>query len=258
MAEDLGKAEDKVNKWFALSLLLGIISLFLSALIIGHGSFDFSTPIPIIVFGVVTFGLFSWAYWKAYALVLQPDWKTLGTGRRASFSFKVHPWNICTFHGLGNRRQDYLDLVTEGMRKEDFQLTEESPVINIKGSDLMFKGPGQTAFFIRAVPIGEDLRVGFILTQEVGALAFLSLPLALPPSLLILYIIRSMVLLDTASYAISWGIIYIILMCAILVLLIKVRTPKTGPQEIKNFLVKIGESMGSKQITPFKRILVKY
>ncbi len=264
MGEDLRKAEakERVNVIFIFVILS---SFFLSAFIIGRGSFDFfSTPIPIITFLTVLLGFFLYYFWDlGNRAFLKSDWKTLGTGRRASFSFKVYPWNICTFQGIGNRRHDYLNLVTEEMTKKGFQMTEKSPAINIKGSDLIFIHSSRVFrpdLFIRAVPVGKNLRVGFVLTGEAGPWVFLSVGLALLPTLLSMNVIKYIELQWTNVP--DWMmlipvIVYFLSLIGIMILIYGLSALRNFRQEIKPFLFRIGKSLGSKQITPFKKILVK-
>ncbi len=263
MDEELKKAEVESPIWPFLVIIIGVSSMFISAFIIGHGSFDFlSTPIPISSPFIILLGVMLYVIWRSgNRAILQPDWKTLATGRRAMFSFKTSDWNICTFQGLGSKRQDYLNRVTEEMEKRDFQLTDKSPAINIKGSDLIFKHPKGPFFCIRAVSIGENLRVGFKSTEEMGREIFPAMFLAALPTFLSIYIIGGGVVPWTnvpkwmASIPL---IIFFTFFIGTFGLMYRLSLLRKFRQEIKPLLVGIGKSSGSKQVTPFRKILAKY
>jgi len=61
------------------------------------------------------------------------------------WSGKPKAYHTCTFQGLGDKRQEYLRLVEEGMMKQGFKRAEEwrerNPVFT--GSDLIFKSPDE-------------------------------------------------------------------------------------------------------------------
>ena len=268
MAENLKKAEAENPIWFAIALLLGALSSFLFAFVVGP---EF-LPISILVFGIVFTGV-SILYHIWYVnnhIFLNPDWKTFTTGRRSGFI----PWHICMFQDIGNKRQDYLNAVADEMIKKEYkQLKEIKPSLwgeerLLKGSNLIFEDPDGTYVGIRTVSVGDDLRVGFNVagkpTTRAGAKAWggllLSMMIGFIAVVLSFHIIGNgklpltnvpvtMLLLTTLAIFIP------VFSISFVILLKKFGLTKLEPKEL---LLQIGESMGSKQIAPFKRILVKY
>lgn len=269
ISEDITKAEfNRQLLWLVFSLIPAIFFLFLSAYIIGHGSFDFLNPIPFIVFLMFWLGIVIWGSGRMASL--QPDWKTLSIGRRGVLVGGCL-WKICTFQGLGTKRQEYLNLVAERMVKKDFKRVGEIKLetwgqyLYIKDSDLTFESPeGEYQTGIRAVSIGENLRVGFnhkgtlkILKKAVLMFAF-SLIFALFVSFLFVNIVEyAFPSIDVTQLGVLWIIVFFPVMFGLWISIVG-KKKRVLDRQIKKFLVDTAEYMGSKQITPFKRITVKY
>jgi len=164
MGKDSGAEVKQVMLWMVFSILLGTLSLLVSACVIRNGSFGF-LDMPIVIFVVVTFGMLFGGCAFVFA-PLQPDWKA-ESSKKLIFMLKVIDWHISIFQGLGNKRQDYLNLLTEELMNRGFQRIGEIRARfwgedhYFKGSDLIFESPDGTCVGVRAVGVGNDLRVGF-------------------------------------------------------------------------------------------------
>lgn len=221
-----------------------------------------------IILAVIWIGIF--ALGGRWMGSLQSDWKTLSTGSR-NVLIGGCLWKICTFQGIGTKRQEYLNLVAERMVTNGFKRVEEIKLgiwgqyLYVKGSDFTFESPeGEYQTGIRAVSIDENLRVGFnhTGTSRIAKKAFLWLVcclfIALVVSLLSCNIVKyAFPSIDAFQLTMLWTIIFFPVMFGP-IFFIAGKKKRSLDRQIKQFLVDTAEYMGSKQITPFKRILVKY
>lgn len=265
-----GAGINQVMLWLSFSILLGIFSFFLSAYIIGQGSFAF-LGIPPITLVVVSLGMFLGGYIFVFA-PLQPDWKAQST-RKLIFLSKVISWNISLFQGLGSKKQDLLDWVIEDATKIGFQRIDEikgrfwGEERYFRGSDLIFESPEGGHVGVRAVAVGNDLRVGFnsigrVTIKERGkawAGLLFSILVGFCLCVLSIYIIghgeipwvtvpRWMMFIPVALLFLGFSVTFIIIL----------KLAFAKEPQIKEILLRAGKSMGSKQASKFRRIYVRY
>jgi hypothetical protein len=257
------------------SILLGILSLLASAYVIGNGSFVFP-DMPFVIFVVVAFGMLFGGYAFVFA-PLQPDWKA-ESSKKLIFMWKAIDWNISIFQGLSNKRLDYLNLLTEELMNIGFQRIGEIHARfwgedrYFKGSDLIFESPDEMYVGVRAVGVGNDLRVGLNASGKTttktklkawGGLG-LSILIAFIVCVLSIYILGYMTgnAVPYPPDVPAWMIfIPVVIFFSVLLPTFYIFMKRLVPELfslIKKILLKIGESMGPKQIVPFKRIYSRY
>jgi hypothetical protein len=188
---------------------------------------------------------------------------------------KFKNWRTCTFQGLGAKRQAYLDLLNEGMAKRGFQRVEEikrrtawCSLIN-RSSDLIFYSHKRKSWVgIKSLSKHGNLRVGFAdwyynPIRDALITVFCILLGALG-TFFSAYILTAYVT-GHPSYYIGglpdWMIpIPIILFFVVFIgafLLFFGRPYEAWREQVKAALTEIAESLGGKQITPFKKTTVK-
>ncbi len=175
-------------------------------------------------------------------------------------------WSTCTFQGLGPKKQAYLDLLNERMAKKGFQRVEKigvktnvTPIIN-KSSNLMFKSPdGLIWIGIRSLSTDEDLKVGYTNTYYNPKRTTLILASSMLLGLFFCYL--SIFIIGHGTIPLSPNTPTRILLIPVLILLsvaigtfyiIFTRPFSNWIRQLKTTLIETAESMGSKQITPFK------
>ena len=176
---------------------------------------------------------------------------------------KPRAYRACTFEGLETKGQIYLELVAEGMAKQGFKRADEWGERNLAlgGSDAIFKSADEKFLAgIRAVSTEDgNMRVGYALAGMPGKAAKIlvfSGGLAFILGVLSAYTLRQVFgPLTTLTFKNLWVLILvlIILFSTFLVPVLAYTLPAKRKlnQEIKQLLIEIGESMGSKQITSF-------
>jgi hypothetical protein len=181
--------------------------------------------------------------------------------------FNVKGFRTCTFQGLGTKKQEYLNMLAEVMKKKNLQKVEEpSGVIALvlEGRGLIFESPSRVEVGIRAVSIKENLRVGFAVQPNVTrkkAVLWLIVSILVASFFVFLsaYIIGHGMLPLTEAH--GWAILipfltfFAAFSCMFLPYVLK--TEITWPPKIRKLLVETAESIGGKQITPFRKTTVE-
>lgn len=179
---------------------------------------------------------------------------------------KPRAYRTCTFQGLGNKRQAYLDSVAERMAEQGFKRAEEwrerNPVFD--GSNSIFKSSDEKFLVaIRAISTEDgNLRAGFSLAGVPGKAAKIfvfSIGFAFILGALSAYILRQMFGPIKGTVQDLWMLILvmIILFTAFGFPVLAYMTPSKMRynRKVRQILVETAESMGSKQITPFSSYL---
>jgi len=175
----------------------------------------------------------------------------------------------CTFQGLGAKKQAYLDSLTEGMAKKGFQRVNEVKLATAwefllyKRSDLIVKSSDVKLAGVQTLPKDGNLRVGFMESpftrKKVWLTLVFSILIAFFFCVLSMYVIGHgvlpwtnvpdwMILIPTITF-------FIVLIGALA--LFWVKPARNWRQQVKQLLVETAESMGGKQISPFKKTTVE-
>jgi hypothetical protein len=181
-------------------------------------------------------------------------------------SFGTKKFQTCVFHGLGIKRQAYLDQLTRELAEIDFKPINKSSLGSMEcfafgGTDLLFaalKGLGE-GIGVRAVSVNGDLKVGFVSsgmkTQRFFTIFLVFIFLGLFASFIPFFVY------DPNSKTGTWGYItiglplFFIIACIPFFHSLLYRRRYGG--RIRRLLVETAESIGGKQITPFKKTTVK-
>lgn len=169
-------------------------------------------------------------------------------------------WRTSTFQNLQTKIQSYMELLTEEMAKKGFQRSEKSDIGTfgafLKGGYSMFETPDKKFnAIIQAIPCNGELKVGFTLLAKPkqNTLLFISFIIGLLVSLVPLYIIKYVVpFIEGFPLAMLWLIIWFSIGLGV-PLFFSGLSVITWNRKLMQILVRTAESMGSKQITPFKR-----
>lgn len=170
-------------------------------------------------------------------------------------------WRTCIFQNIGTKKQEYLVLLAEEMARKGFQQGEKDEIGTrimtpfLQENSPMFETPdGKLGIAIQAVPSNGDLKVGFMLIAKTkqNTLVFVSFVLGLLVSLASVYLIKyAFPYFDGFPLAMLWLIIWFSIGLGLPLLLQS--SIITWNRRLMQILVEIADSMGSKQVTPFKR-----
>jgi len=179
-------------------------------------------------------------------------------------------WRTCTFQGLGSKRQEYLDLLSDGIVRWGFQRLGKDKDGGLldewtKGRDLLLGSPEGYRISLRAISVNGNLRVGFVhdVIQEKGwrirGGSIASIVLAGLITLFSVYLIRYFFPYEGPP---SLGLALLIIPFSILIWFILFymfvgRNEITWRRRLKRLLVETAESMGGKQVSPFKKTTVE-
>jgi len=169
-------------------------------------------------------------------------------------------WRTCTFKDIGTKKQDYLDLLAKEMTKKDFQQVEKNKLSTrtmapfLEENSLVFGTPdGKFNIAIQAVPSNGNLKVGFIVVAKIkqSVVNFVYFVLGSLASFILLYLIKcAFPSFDRLTLVMLFFIIWFSIGFGLPLFLL---SRKTWNQQLMRILVKTADSMGSKQISPFKR-----
>lgn len=175
-------------------------------------------------------------------------------------------FQTCVFQALGIKKQAYLDQLTKEMIKIDFKPIDRSSLGSMEsfafgGTDLLFaapKGLGE-GIGVRAVSLNGNLKVGFvssgIRTRKFFTVFFICLFLGLFASFIPFFVYDPNSTVGMWSYITIGLPLFLIIVCGPLVHSLLYRRRYNG--KIRRLLVETAESMGAKQITPFKKTTVE-
>lgn len=171
-------------------------------------------------------------------------------------------WRTCVFQGIGTKKQAYLDLLAEEMARNGFQKGEKNKLGTwgvapfLEGSSPMFETPDKKDnVIIQAIPCNGDLKVGFMLIAKTkqNILLFTFFVLGLIVSLVLVYAIKYAVpSFDGFPLAMLWLITWFSIGLG-LPLFFSGLSVITWNRKLMQIFVETAESIGSKQITRFKR-----
>ena len=178
-------------------------------------------------------------------------------------------WRASTFQGLGAKKQKYLDSLTEEMVKWGFQPLDKSDgggVLNewVKGRDLLFISPDGNRISIRAITVNDNLRSGFAYEIDrakgwrtrAGFIATVILDSLITAllALILKYILPSA---DPTLLSLAILMPVFILFLIILFYVFVGKSERSWKRRLKRLMIETAESMGAKQITPFKKTTVE-
>lgn len=185
--------------------------------------------------------------------------------KEAVSSFGAKRFQTCVFSGI--KRQVYLDQLTKEMINIDFKRIDRSSLglmesFAFGGTDLLFTAPDKTAgegIGVRAVSENGNLKVGFvssgIRTQRFFTIFFICLFLGLLASFIPFFVYDPNSRVGMWSYLTIGLPLFVIIACAPFIHSLLYRRKHSG--KIRRLLIDIAESMGGRQITPFKKTTVK-
>lgn len=188
----------------------------------------------------------------------------LNEKKKPSFWFqdpdKPQAYHTCTFQGLGKNTREYLKLVAERMVEEGFKPAEKwrEIIIAFNKSDLVYETSDEKFLLgIRAVSDG-NLRVGYATTvgkkEKVLKILVGSYAFGAVFGILLALIVQSIVYPVPYWIAVAIGLLMIFLMHFPAFLYFWPSKMSSG-RKVRQVLVGIAESMGSKQIKPFSSYL---
>ncbi len=200
-------------------------------------------------------------------------------------------YHTCTLEGLGSRKDEFLEKIVQEMEAEGFRRSapiepftpslglkdaisksfgsylEELIKYNMVGANAMLVSDKNGKLALRAETQGNDLRFGYYYapsseklgSSDVGWLFILG------------FLVWSIVLFSIAvAFRESLGVLGAIFLSLMIIIPLAIRVGMSGrpslsyyrktremEKEIDPFIVKTAESMGGKQITPFKKTTVE-
>ncbi len=171
-------------------------------------------------------------------------------------------WRTCLFKGIGSKRQSYIDLLTNEMVRRGFKQKEtimfekdnfsEVGIEHILLDIGTFENPdGKFNIGFQIFPSNENLQVGFTLSRKLDIRFFAFLILSLLVTAMLYYMIKY-ALPYVNEYSLRLLLIVIFFLAALVLPYSRLSIIKWNRQ-LMQILIEIAESMGSKQITPFKR-----
>ena len=175
-------------------------------------------------------------------------------------------WRTCTFQGLGTKREEYLDLLSDGIVRWGFRRLgkdEDGGVLDewAKGRDLLLGSPEGHRISLRAISVNGNLRVGFVYSLirekrwQIRGRFMASIILSGLITLFSIYLIKYAFPYEGPASPGSVLLIipFYISIFFILFYTVVGRSETTWKRRLKRLLIKTAESMGGKQITPFKK-----
>jgi hypothetical protein len=156
------------------------------------------------------------------------------------------------------KRQAYLDQLTREMIEKGFKQAEKNPFRGIEsddlaGPDLVFKSPNKWMVGIRVLSVKEDLKVGLISGGDLRRLLlqyFAGLVLAIILLTIGGFGFKAVGLDPNTSMVIALLIFLTIMFLTALSISLQKRTVN---RKVIKVLVETAQSMGSNQITSFKK-----
>jgi hypothetical protein len=209
------------------------------------------------------FGVFLFSYAILAIIGMIPlfyVWNRFFKDAVSSLGTKI--FRTCTFQGLGVKRQAYLDQLTCELTEIDFEPINRSSLdwmesFGFEGTDLVFKSPNKWNVGIRTLSVKEDLKVGLVsrgtlrqLLLEYSAGVILAMTLFVMSA----FGLKAVGLDPNTSAVIAMFIsLTVMFLMALLITLQK----RTVNRKVMKVLVETAKSMGSNQMTPFKKTTVE-